>query len=111
MIDAENMRRLAQKTTKHFEKKGSFEELCKYWECLLQIRLAANHGLTATTIHINLSDYNTGFSIDRIVAKLEARGFKVEVEPWIDELPDEVEVEDEDTFENEDFDLVISWNE
>ena len=109
MINAEKMRRLAQKMTKYFEENSSFEERCKFWECLLQIKHAANRGLTTTSAHIDLSNYNTGFSIDRIVAKLEARGFKVEVEPWIDELPDEVE--DEDTFENEDFDLVISWNE
>ena len=111
MINAEKMLRLAQKMSKHFEEKGSFDERRKYWDCLLQIKLAAGRGLTTTTTHIDLSDYDVAFSIDRIVAKLEARGFKVKVEPWFDELPDEVEVEDEDTFENEDFDLVISWNE
>lgn len=110
MINAEKMLQLAQKMSKHFEKKGSFDERRKYWDCLLQIKLAAGRGLTTTTIHIDLSDYDVGFSIDRIVAKLEARGFKVKVEPWFDELPD-VDVEDDDTFENEDFDLVISWNE
>ena len=109
MINAEKMLRLAQKMSKRFEKGGSFDERRKCWYCLLQIKLAAGRGLTTTTVHIDLSDYDAGFSIDRIVAKLEARGFKVEVEPWIEELPDEVE--DEDTFENEDFDLVISWNE
>ena len=66
--------------------------------------------LNGHSIDIDLSDYDVGFSIDRIVAKLEARGFKVKVEPWFDELPD-VDAEDDDTFENEDFDLVISWNE
>ena len=110
MINAEKMRRLAQKMAKYFEEKSSFEERRKYWDCLLQIKLAANRGLTTTTAHIDLSDYNMGFSIDRIVAKLEARGFKVRVEPWFDELPDEDD-DDDDTFENEDFDLVISWNE
>lgn len=109
MINAEKMRQLAQKMTKHFEENGSFEELCRYWECLLQIKREAKRGLTTTTIHIDLSEHNTCFSIDRIVAKLEAKGFKVEVEPWFEELPNEVE--DDDTFENEDFDLVISWNE
>lgn len=108
MINAEKMLRLAQKMAKYFEENCSFEERRKYWDCLLQIKLAAGRGLTTTTTHIDLSDYNMGFNIDRIVAKLEARGFKVKVEPWFDELPDE---DDEDTFENEDFDLVISWNE
>lgn len=111
MINAEKMRRLAQKMTKYFEENSSFEELCKFWECLLQIKRAANRGLTTTSAHIDLSDYDVGFNIDRIVAKLEARGFKVKVEPWFDELPNEDAVEDDDTFENEDFDLVISWNE
>ena len=108
MINAEKMRRLAQKTIKYAEKNGSLEERCEYWNCLLQIKLAAKRGLTTITIHIDLSDYNVGFSIDRIVAKLEAKGFKVEVEPWIDEV---LEEDVEGILKNEDFDLVISWNE
>ena len=116
MINAEKMRQLAQKMTKHFEKNGSYEERCKYWDCLLQIKLAANRGLTTVTTHIDLSNYNAGFSIDRIVAKLEARGFKVKVKPWFyeaeyDDTAYDEDEDDDDDLANEDFDLVISWDE
>ena len=114
MINAKKMLRLAQKMNKHFEKNGSFDERCKYWDCLLKIKFAAGRGLTTTTVHIDLSDYDTGFSIDRIITKLEARGFKVKVEPWFDEseYKDIVyEDDDDDDFTNEDFDLVINWDE
>lgn len=110
MINAEKMRQLAQKMTKHFEEKGSFEERRKYWDCLLQIKLAANRGLTHTTTHIDLSDYNAGFSIDRVVAKLEAKGFKVKVEPWFTN-EDKIDDEDDDFCYDEDYDLEISWDE
>lgn len=108
MTKAEKMRQLALSMKKKHTERGSFEDFLAYLYCLSKIKCAARQGVLKTSIHIDITDYRESFDLNRLIDKLEQKGFKVKATPWYFYKE---EGEDDDFNYEEDFDLEISWNE